>query len=346
MLSVHAGPETKVFTNGSVTTCEIRNSRVGFVLEADLRFDLLVWRHLNRVRKILREFQPDVVHITGPNSTSLIGTQLAHELKVPLLASWHTNVHEYAARRLHRFSGDAIARRVESLVLRIVLRYYALARKALAPNRELIRMLETGTGKPCGLMRRGVDCNLYDPAKRSRTGSTIVLGYVGRLSPEKNVRLLKDVETAVEQAGLNDFRIEIAGHGGEREWLKSNIKRLKDHGVLRGEALAAAYANFDVFVFPSETDTYGNVVQEALASGVPCVVSNKGGPAEIVTHGLDGYVAARPEFAGAAARLAVDSGLRRAMAYEGRQTALRASWDSVFETVYRSYCEIAGSQET
>lgn len=341
MLSVHVGPANSLAVNGSVLTCELQNSRIGFGLEADLRFDLLAFRHLDRVRAAFRQFNPDVVHITGPNSTSLLGAWLAHEFKAPLVASWHTNVHEYAARRLGSLCGGAAGRWVEKAVLGIVLRYYSLARVTLAPNRELIQILEAGTGKPCGLMRRGVDCHLYDPARRNRNDSAIVLGYVGRLSPEKSIRRLKDIEEALERAAVEDFRIELAGHGAERDWLRANIKRLRDHGVLRGIPLAAAYANFDIFVFPSETDTYGNVVQEAMASGVPCVVTRKGGPAAIVTDGADGLVRGRDDFADAVVRLATDRALRGRIAQAARATALKASWDAVFESVYRTYAEVA-----
>jgi glycosyltransferase involved in cell wall biosynthesis len=199
-------------------------------------------------------------------------------------------------------------------------------------------MLEERTGKPCLLMRRGVDTALYSPDRRRRTGGALVIGYVGRLSPEKNVRLLAPLEQALEQAGFSDFRIEIAGHGSQRQWLAANVRRLTDHGVLCGEALARVYAGFDIFAFPSETDTYGNVVQEAMASGVPCVVTGSGGPAHIVTHSHDGFVASSPDaFIQAVLQLARDPQLRARMAANAHTTALTASWDRVFEGVYSAY---------
>jgi glycosyltransferase involved in cell wall biosynthesis len=115
---------------------------------------------------------------------------------------------------------------------------------------------------------------------------------------------------------------------------------LRDLGVLRGEALACAYAGFDIFAFPSETDTYGNVVQEAMASGVPCVVTGSGGPASIVTDGRDGFVCGSPEeFVQRVVQLGRDAGLRRQMGDLARRTALDASWDRVMESVYDAYCE-------
>ena len=112
------------------------------------------------------------------------------------------------------------------------------------------------------------------------------------------------------------------------------------------EELARAYAGFDVFAFPSETDTYGNVVQEAMASGVACVVTAEGGPRHIVTEEVDGLVAQGPgDFSEAVVRLARNEGLRRNMGREARRTALGASWDVVFDRVYEAYKEALGEYD-
>lgn len=333
MLSVHAGPRFEVTRHGSVTRCEIPSSRVGFTLEQDLRFDLLFLRHRPSVRQVLRDFAPDIVHITGPNHAGMLGALLAHEQRVTLAASWHTNVHEYAARRMARW--------MEPGALWLTQRYYALARLLFAPNPELAAMLSRGTGKPCRLMRRGVDTRLFTPQRRARRDPALVIGYVGRLSTEKSVRRLAEVERALQRAGISDFRIEVAGHGSERDWLHRNIARLVDHGVLRGEALARVYAGFDIFAFPSETDTYGNVVQEAMASGVPCVVMPRGGPAHIVRHGHDGLIAHNAvAFAPTVAALAKQPDARTRMGLAARQTAQQASWEAVFDSVYDAYLEL------
>ncbi len=109
-------------------------------------------------------------------------------------------------------------------------------------------------------------------------------------------------------------------------------------GVLRGEALAAAYANMDLFAFPSRTDTFGNVVLEALASGVPAVVTDAGGPKFIVDHGASGFVAATGDaFIERVAELIGNPGLHRAMALNARRLAAEASWDRVFRKVYEAY---------
>ncbi len=341
MLVVHAGAQYSISRQGAVTLCQIPSSRLGFGLDEGLRFDLLFMRHRAVVMQLLDEFKPHVVHITGPNHTGMLGAWLAHRLGVPLAASWHTNVHEYAGRRLAHFAPHGVACQAERAALALTLRYYQLARLLFAPNPELARLLEARTGRPCRLMRRGVDGYQFAPSRRRRADNALVVGYVGRLSPEKSVERLVDVERALRAAGIGDYRIEVVGDGSRRAWLRAHLSRLRDHGVLSGDALAQVYAGFDIFAFPSETDTYGNVVQEAMASGVPCVVTSSGGPAHLVRHGVDGFVARDLDgFRQAVVKLAFNPSLRLRMALEARRHALGASWDAVFDSVYQGYAEL------
>ena len=136
----------------------------------------------------------------------------------------------------------------------------------------------------------------------------------------------------------------IVGHGGEEAWLRERLPRAEFTGVLRGEALSAAYANMDLFVFPSHTDTFGNVVLEALASGVPAVVTPDGGPATIVRDGVTGHVAADEEFATAVSDILRDPVKHAQMREDARAYALTASWDSVFEGVYAAYAPLLLAQ--
>ncbi|MDR3677467.1 MAG: glycosyltransferase, partial [Acidobacteriota bacterium] len=127
------------------------------------------------------------------------------------------------------------------------------------------------------------------------------------------------------------------GHGGELDWLRERLPRAEFPGVLRGEALAAAYASMDLFVFPSHTDTFGNVVLEALASGVPAIVTPDGGPCTIVRDGETGCIVPDEGFAVAVAAVLADPEKHAAMRQAARAYALTASWDSVFEGVYAGY---------
>ena len=119
--------------------------------------------------------------------------------------------------------------------------------------------------------------------------------------------------------------------------LQERLPRAEFPGVLRGEALATAYANMDLFVFPSHTDTFGNVVLEALASGVPAIVTPDGGPCTIVRDGHTGRIATDQDFAAAVVSVLGDPAKHAAMREAARTYALTMSWDSVFEGVYAAY---------
>lgn len=338
LLVVHAGRETAPGEGGSGRRLSLRTSPVHFRLENDLKFDLLFIRHLNLVRRSLLEFGADLVHITGPNHTGFLGSIAAWLLKLPAVMSWHTNVHEYAALRLPEWAPGWMREMARGWSWRGLALYYRQARLILAPNREIAAALERATGKPVRLMLRGVDCGMFHPRKRDRRDGVLAAGYVGRLSPEKSVRRLGAVAAALAQAGAGPFRMEIVGDGAEREWLATNVANAHLCGVLREEELARAYANFDVFVFPSETDTYGNVVQEAMASGVPCVVMGRGGPAAILSNGITGRVCrTTEEMAAAVVELAQRPELRRRLGEAARRAAEKRTWEAVGEAVWEAY---------
>jgi glycosyltransferase involved in cell wall biosynthesis len=129
----------------------------------------------------------------------------------------------------------------------------------------------------------------------------------------------------------------IVGQGSEEEMLRRELGKSSLTGVLRGEDLARAYATMDLLVFPSHTDTFGNVVLEALASGVPGVVTPHGGPAHIVEDGVSGRVVRDEEFARTIAELLSGAERMQAMRCAAREYAMGCSWDTVFERVLASY---------
>ncbi len=199
-------------------------------------------------------------------------------------------------------------------------------------------MLAERTGRPCPEMRRGVDTELFTPDRRTRgdDGETI-LGYVGRLSVEKNITLLPKIDAALRGAGLGHARFRVVGHGGDEPALRAAMPTAEFPGVLRGAALAAAYADMDLFVFPSETDTFGNVVLEALASGVPAAVTLGGGPKFIVQEGLTGVARKPTDLPRKIVELVRDPERLRTMGEAARAYALTCRWDTIFDGVYAAY---------
>jgi glycosyltransferase involved in cell wall biosynthesis len=346
-LCVRAGDRSEaIIEEGNVWTLELPRSIFSFALEKDLRFDPAFLRHIPFIEEVLERFKPDLVHITGPSEVGMLGAGLAHQLDVPLAASWHTNVHEYAARRsdwllrlLPARQSAATGQKIEDVAMAAAAKFYSIAQVLFAPNPELCSKLEQMTERPCHLMPRGVDAELFHPSKRNRPANDRdqILGFVGRLSVEKNIAGLVQVHDELEQMGHRSFRFLVVGHGGDEAWLRERLRRAQFTGVLRGEALSEAYANMDLFVFPSHTDTFGNVVLEALASGVPAVVTPDGGPRTIVREGETGRIVPDAEFARAVSGILGDPAMHASMRVAARTYALTASWDAVFEGVYAGY---------
>jgi phosphatidylinositol alpha 1,6-mannosyltransferase len=382
-LCIRAGERSKPYAlEGTVESLELPRGFASFALDKDLRYDPLYWRHTPRILGALRAFRPDLIHITGPSELGMLGAALAHHLQVPLAASWHTNVHEYAASRslwaLHllpaRFRPSA-AFRIQAAALRASAFFYSRARILFAPNPALCLLLTARTGRPCALMPRGIDAQLFSPAHRTVPDSQPLLalntaspspqhahaqshpgacqelppgpwtlGYVGRLSIEKNVALLptiaRELNSRFHSLGLPGVRFLIIGQGAQEQALRAAMPDATFAGVLRGLALAQAYANMDCFVFPSHTDTFGNVVLEALASGVPAVVTPDGGPAHIIRSSSGaGSICQDAGFPQAIAAILADPIHHACLRAKARAYAETASWDSVFKGVYDAYCE-------
>ena len=277
-LCVRGAIETKLHNDDCITHLELARGPLSFDLDKGLRHDPALWRHQPRVAAALEDFKPDIIHVVSPGDVSEVGVYVAKSMKLPLAISWHTNLHEFGAMRLAKvldWTGEDARKRIadfsEATILSALIAFYKLGDVIYAPNQELIAMLEERTQKPVFLMKRGIDTNLFSPQRRTVDDGVLRLGYVGRITPEKNVRFLRDLEIALRDAGVPPFRFLIVGDGSERDWLAQNLSAADLPGILRGEDLAEAYANMDVFTFPSRTDTFGNVVLEAFASARPAV---------------------------------------------------------------------------
>ena len=344
-LAVHAAESNSHLQDGSLEILELDRGPISFPLDLHLRFDLLFTRHYQHVLNVVREFRPDVVHITGPGDVGITGARVAYELGVPLVASWHTNLHEFAARRLSKLASalpdaqrQGLSYLTQKYVLQACLRFYKIARVILAPNQEHMDLIGTSTGKQVFPMQRGVDAHLFSPVKRDVCDRIFRLGYVGRLRPEKNVRFLAEIENSLRRDGLGSYRFLIVGDGSERAWLEQNLRQADFTGELFGEALARAYANMDLFVFPSETDTFGNVVMEAMASGTPAVVTSRGGPKYQVQNGVSGFVATdEQDFIARIKQTMASPHLHRSLRVASRLAASRKSWETVLDELHLAY---------
>jgi glycosyltransferase involved in cell wall biosynthesis len=345
LLAIHGGKQKSRQQEGSLTRVELTRSWASVGIERDLSYDFAFWRYVNTIREELVAFQPDVIHITSPGELGQLGAYLSRKLKIPLVASWHTNFHQFAARRLQKLIGwmpEGVSRPTvawsQEKGLRLLLWFYGLAKVTLAPTVEQVAWLEKELKRPSFLMPRGVDSEQFNPQRRTVTDGTLRLGFVGRVTPEKGVRLLAKIERALEESGQKDFRIVVVGDGSEVAWLKHTLKHGEFTGVLRGEDLARAYANMDLFVFPSRTDTFGNVIQEAAASSVAAVVTNEGGPKHLVLPGITGRIAkTNEEFVASVVELANKREELRRMGAAARENVAGTSWDAAFGMTYAAY---------
>ena len=300
------------------------------------------------MRELLQTFGADLVHITGPSDVGMLGALVAHDLKLPLVASWHTNIHEFGARRLGELlsflptsaRGQIAHFTEQQIILALSLEYYRLGRVLLAPNPELVDLLHRRTGRPTFLMQRGVDTEFFSPEKRTRCDGQLTIGYVGRLSPEKSVRA-----SARRGAGF-----AVGGHRAIFASLLSAMAMSRNGSApicstpispacCAERRWPQAYANMDIFAFPSHTDTFGNVVLEALASGVPAVVTARrraeiSGNAWRHGSGFGGYASRSSTMCWRWP--AIRAKLHR-MRVRARDFALCRYWHRIFEQVYDAY---------
>ncbi len=297
----------------------------------------------------LAEGRYDLVHICSPGPAGILAGLIAHVLGIPLVGSYHTELASYAQLR----SGRA---ELELLMAAGLRAFYGACQLVLSPSPASdTRLADLGVTR-VARWDRGVDLGCFGPSRAqpgSLPGSVNVL-YAGRLAREKGIDLLAD---AFELARTRDPRLHLAfaGVGPEEDALRA---RLGAHatflGWLRGEELARAYASADVFLFASRTDTFGQVILEAQASGLPVVAVDEGGPASLVEHGQSGLLAAPHAADLAGALLAVVNGpLLRERLRRGGLTAVRErSWDSALDRLAAGYhlaldgAGVRGARET
>lgn len=190
------------------------------------------------------------------------------------------------------------------------------------------------------ILPRGLDTELFHPARRDSaffekfgaSNGQVRLLYVGRISKEKDLDLLAGAYRRLRKEGL-PVQLFVVGHGPYSGALAKSLPEAFFTGYLRGKELAAAYASADIFVFPSTTDTFGNVILEAQASGLPVVVSDSGGPKELVAHKANGLITRShnvEDFTGAIRALVTNRALRNRMANSARDSVIDRSWPRAF----------------
>ena len=295
---------------------------------AGLKMGLPAKSALHRLWSLRR---PDVVHVATEGPLGWSAVAAANKLRIPVASDFHTNFHSYS--RHYGFGW------LKKPVMNYLRKFHNQSRVTLVPSQSIRRDLEAAGYRNVEVVARGVDAQLFDPARRSAElrqawglrENDLGVVYVGRIAPEKNLPLLIRAFEAIESA-CPGAKLILVGDGPDLPALRASHPRFVFCGPRRGEDLASHYASGDIFLFPSLTETFGNVVLEAMASGLPQVCFDYAAAAEHVRHGENGLKAAYGDeraFLAEAVRLVKNADLAR-LRETARAAALNQSWESIF----------------
>jgi glycosyltransferase involved in cell wall biosynthesis len=291
----------------------------------------------------LAAFNPDLIHVATEVTMGLAGVKAARHLGIPLVASAHTDYQKYA-----EWYGVPWVKGAVWVYLRW---FYGQAERVLCPSKIYQDFLVSKGIRHAALWTRGVDPREFHPGFRSdeyraRLGvgpNDLLVTYVGRVAKEKDIGRLVEVWPAV-LARHPGATLAVVGQGP----LEDTIRRLalpRTHvlGLLKGPALSTAYASADVYTFPSPTETFGNSLLEALASGLPSIAADTGGVLEFARHGDNCWLTRAgdgPALAAGLDRLLSDPALRAHLREGALRTAAERRWDVVYDRLEEDYRQI------
>ncbi|MFO0956148.1 MAG: glycosyltransferase family 1 protein [Isosphaeraceae bacterium] len=286
------------------------------------------------VYRAIEAFEPDLIHIATEATLGLAVHRRARWLGFPIVSSFHTNFDQYT-----RHYGVGFAK---ALIWRYLRWFHNATLQTYVPSNATIGDLRARGFERLVLWPRGVDANLFRPDRPGRgairqalgfAADDLVIGHVSRIAAEKNVGYLGEALRRVAQARPG-VRLLIVGDGPARPSLEARLgESARFVGYRTGDDLADHYAACDLFAFASLTETFGNVILEAMASGLPVVAIRAGGPGDIVRPANTGYLVGLsdpPEAFGEALTSLIDDPAKRAcMAANARAYALSQSWDAI-----------------
>jgi glycosyltransferase involved in cell wall biosynthesis len=248
------------------------------------------------LEKQLEEFKPDVIHIATPSFLGNFGLSYAQKHKVPVITIYHTHFISYMDYYLKRV--PFLVSPAKKLIQKSYNTFYNKTDIMYIPSESISEELTQGgvSLQPQKIWKRGIDLSLFSPEKRDLAFIRQITGntkknilFSSRLVWEKNLKVLVALYKLVETHKL-PYNIIIAGDGVAEEECKKQMPNAFFLGHTEHSKLSVIYASADVFMFPSVTETFGNVVLEAMASGLPCVIANGGGSKDFVTHGENGFL--------------------------------------------------------
>lgn len=291
----------------------------------------------------LIEFNPDIIHIATPDILGYKGLKWAIENNIPVVSSFHTHFTSYLKYyKLGIF---------ESIGWKYLKWFYEKCEQVYVPSESMIDELVSkkidGNFK---VWARGVEIENFNPKLRSESWrremgfqkDDIVITFVSRLVWEKNLIMYADVLNELQSENPN-IKALIVGDGPALNELKEMIPDAVFSGFLKGNQLSVAYASSDIFFFPSESETFGNVTLEAMSSGLPCVVADAAGSKSLISDGENGFLADADDkelFKSRIEQLATNHSLRKEMGRVSAEKATGYTWKAINEKLLNHYSEV------
>ncbi|UCC78564.1 MAG: glycosyltransferase family 1 protein [Candidatus Zixiibacteriota bacterium] len=311
---------------------------VPFPLYTSYRISLPSFHDLEHA---LARFQPDLIHICSPFLSGLAAYDFGEKHDIPVVNSFHTRFISYLKYYGHGW--------LEPLGWNYLRWFYNRGHKIYVPSTATIRELSDMGFKNLALWARGIDTDRFSPKfkdnrlreKWSSDGKPVAL-FVGRLVAEKDIDILLEAHKILKRR-MVEYRLVLVGEGPMRTKIEQTAPEIILTGHLDGEALSRAYASADFFAFPSTTETFGNVIQEAGASGLPAIGAAEGGVKDLILDGKTGFLA-RPkdasDFADKMELLITNNSLRNSLTDGAFEWASKNSWNIVNRTLIDDYKKI------
>lgn len=317
--------------------CTRRFKSISFPAYPECRISIPFYSKLCRIAD---KFKPDIIHLMTPMGLGFTGVRYAQERGIPLVSSFTTNFNTY----LKYYKLDFL----DSLIWNYFKWFHGSCGINFCPSWETLRMLETKEIQNLKIMSRGIDTGAFNPVHRNaeirrnlKINEKIAFLYVGRIAREKDLDILMESIRQINSRYPDMAEFILAGDGPYISQLKKAApENVIFTGYLKGEALSDLYASCDVFVFPSSTETFGNVVLEAMASGLPVLAVNSGGVKESVIDGYNGFLC-EPRNADSFMQLISgfiqNKELIGHMGENARQYTLTRSWSNIFNQMLNDY---------
>lgn len=301
-----------------------------------------------RIKRELLAFKPDIIHIATPFNMGLCGLYYAKKLNIPVVGSYHTDFDAYLRYYKIEF--------LSNMLWNYLKWFHSHMQKNFVPSPETLHQLKKKGFQQLYIWGRGADCTLFHPTynkdlfrKKYNITAEYILSYIGRLAPEKDIDTLQTlIQTTNKER--DDIHWLIAGDGPLAKGLHENVQKtnVTFTGYLQGKDLAEVYASSDLMVFPSTTETFGNVVLESLACGTPVIGANSGGVKNIITDGKTGVLCEpknEDSFLSSIYELLNNEEMRKQISLDARSYATTQSWDEISSNLLMHYDDVIQSRK-